>query len=461
MDKYKEFLKTKVRVTQPTGFEIPNDELNQHLMDFQKDIVTWAVKKGKACIFADCGLGKTLMQLNWAEAVNKKTGKPILILAPLAVSEQTRKEGEKFGIEVEIVKEASEVINGINVTNYEKLDKFDPEIFSGIVLDESSILKSYSGKTRNKIIESFKDTPYKLCCTATPAPNDYMELGNHCEFMSIMPRNEMLAMFFQHDGSETSKWELKGHASKDFWRWLATWALFVKNPKELGYEVDGFDLPELKLNEIIADSNFYALTTQTLRQRQQARRDTIEVRGVRAIELAREFYEKGEQCLIWCDLNKESELINKGLGTISEEIAGSTKEEKRLDIIDRFTNGKLPVLITKPSIAGFGMNWQNCHNMIFVGLSDSYEKFYQAVRRCYRFGQKENVNVFIIISHLEGTVLENIKRKDRDSNMMNEKMKGFILESVRGELNLTDTLDRDYKPRVNMILPDWKEFKVC
>lgn len=458
---YENFLKTKIKQSIESGFLIPDEWLNPYLMSFQKDIVKWAVRKGKSCIFADCGLGKTIMQLNWAEAITKKTNAPVLILAPLAVTEQTKLEGDKFGIPVNIAKSQEEIKDGINITNYEKLDKFNPDEFAGIVLDESSILKSFTGKTRTKLIDAFRKTPYKLCCTATPAPNDYMELGNHCEFIDVMSRNEMLSMFFTHDGSNTSKWNLKGHASSSFWQWLASWAIVVSNPNDLGYLIEGFTLPELNMNEVIVDGGSFISQTQTLRQRQEARRKTIVDRCNKAVEIAEEIIKTGNQCLVWCDLNKESELINKGLGDHSNEIKGTTKEEKRLESILNFTNGKLPVLVTKPSIAGFGMNWQNCHNMIFVGLSDSYEKFYQAIRRCWRFGQENEVNVYIIISSKEGAVLENIKRKELDSNKMRDEMRNFITDSVKDELKLIESVNRDYHPNTNMILPRWEEFYIA
>ena len=231
---YKEFLENKRFVLESSGFDIDKSELNPMLYDFQKDIVRWALKKGKACIFADCGLGKTPMQLSWAYQVHKHTGGKILILAPLAVADQTKREAEKFGYFAKVVDCQENCIDGINITNYEKLDRFVAREFTGIVLDESSILKSYSGKVRTAIIQNFHDVPYKLACTATPAPNDYMELGNHSEFCGVMTRAEMLSMFFVHDGGETSKWRLKGHAEDVFWKWLATFSVFVDNPNNIG-----------------------------------------------------------------------------------------------------------------------------------------------------------------------------------------------------------------------------------
>lgn len=252
---YEDFLKSKRFVLESSGFDIDKSELNPMLYEFQKDIVRWALKKGKACIFADCGLGKTPMQLSWAHQVCTHAGGMVLILAPLAVADQTKREAEKFGYTAKVVESQSECISGINITNYEKMDKFVANEFVGVVLDESSILKSYSGKVRTAIIQNFHSVPYKLACTATPAPNDYMEIGNHSEFCGVMTRSEMLSMFFVHDGGQTSKWRLKGHATDVFWQWLATFSVFVDNPANIGYQVSGYDLPKLNINEIIVDGN--------------------------------------------------------------------------------------------------------------------------------------------------------------------------------------------------------------
>ena len=451
MTDYEEFLKTKSRLSESVGVDVDKEDLNPNLFEFQKDIVKWALKKGKAAIFADCGLGKTIMQLEWLNQIHKKINKPVLILAPLAVSEQTKNEGLKFGIDVNIISSPKDVINGINITNYEKLEKFDTSLFSAIVLDESSILKSYQSKTRAKLIELFRDTPFKLCCTATPAPNDYMELANHCEFLNIMSRYEMLSTFFTHDGSNTSAWNLKGHGKKKFWEWLASWAVVVSNPRDLDYFEVGFDLPDLKMEQVMVNGNFPNLKPTTLSDRRKYRRESIEVRCEKAAEIANS---SDEQFLIWCDLNKESELITKAIDD-AKEIKGQTKEEDRIKILNDFINGDLRVLVTKPSIAGFGMNLQNCHNMIFVGLSDSYEKFYQAVRRCWRFGQENEVNAYIVISALEGVVIENIRRKDKDSETMKQEMLNYTRDSVINNLTETKTIKTEYQPNKRMELPSW------
>ena len=452
---YKEFLANKRFVLESSGFDIDKSMLNPMLYDFQKDIVRWALKKGKACIFADCGLGKTPMQLSWAYQVHKHTHGKILILAPLAVADQTKREAEKFGYIAKVVEKQNECIDGINITNYEKLDHFVAKEFAGIILDESSILKSYSGKVRTSIIQNFHEVPYKLACTATPAPNDYMELGNHSEFCGVMTRAEMLAMFFVHDGGETSKWRLKGHAENVFWQWLATFSVFVDNPKNIGYEVDGYDLPKLNINEIVVDGDIPISDVLTLTERRQARKDSLQLRCEKAAELVNN---SDEQWLVWCDLNDEShrlhELINR-----SVEVQGSDKDTHKSEAMLKFSKNEIKCLVTKPKIAGFGMNWQNCHNMIFTGLSDSYEQYYQALRRCWRFGQKEQVNVYIIISAKEGCVKENIERKQKDFLKMQGEMTELTKEITKKELKNTCRISTPYEPNVEMHLPAWKEFE--
>lgn len=452
---YSDFLKSKRFVLESSGFDIDKSELNPMLYDFQKDIVRWALKKGKACIFADCGLGKTPMQLSWAYQVHRHTGGMILILAPLAVADQTRREAEKFGYTAKVVEKQEDCISGINITNYEKLDRFIAKEFTGIVLDESSILKSYSGKVRTAIIQNFHDVPYKLACTATPAPNDYMELGNHSEFCGVMTRAEMLSMFFVHDGGQTSKWRLKGHAEDVFWQWLATFSVFVDNPRNIGYEISGYDLPSLNIHEIVVDGDVPTTDTLTLAERRQARKESLQLRCEKAAELVNG---SDEQWLVWCDLNDEShklhELINE-----SVEVQGSDKDTYKSESMLNFSKGNSKCLVTKPKIAGFGMNWQNCHNMIFTGLSDSYEQYYQALRRCWRFGQECPVDVYIIISSKEGCVKENIERKQADFLKMQSEMTELTKEITKKELRSTCRISTPYEPKIEMKLPKWEEFE--
>ncbi len=452
---YLSFIEKKNLILQSSGFDIDNSKLHPAMFDFQKDIVRWALKKGKSAIFADCGMGKTLMQLEWSQKIYERTGGKILIIAPLAVAAQTQKEGMKFGYKVAICETQADVQEGLNITNYEKLERFHCGEFVGVVLDESSILKSFTGKIRNQIIEYFLKTPYKLACTATPAPNDYMELGNHSEFLGIMTRSEMLSMYFVHDGGQTSKWRLKRHAEGIFWEWMASWSVFIDNPANLGYHVEGYELPKLNVHQIVVDADEPAAEALTLTQRRQARRDSLELRCKKAAELINS---NDEQWLVWCDLNDESHRLWE-LCEDSWEVKGSDKASYKTETMLDFSGDRIKCLVTKPSIAGFGMNWQQCHNMIFVGLSDSYEQYYQALRRCWRFGQTHEVNVYIIISAKEGCVKENIERKELD----NQKMRNTMIELTRAitqkELKQTCRITSPYDAKVRMILPRWEEFE--
>lgn len=460
--KYEEFLRKKAVVVPDTGFEVVADDTNPALFDWQRDIVRWTLKKGKAALFEDCGLGKTIQQLEFSKHVAEKTKKPVLIVAPLAVADQTRKEGKRFGYYVQVCRTQKDVVNGINVTNYEMLEHFDPAVFGGVVLDESSILKNYSGTIRTQIIEMFRETPYKLSCTATPAPNDYMELGNQAEFLGVMSRTEMLSTFFVHDGGETSKWRLKGHAEQDFWSWLATWAVVLTNPADIGYDGTGYDLPDKETVEHIVESeqetavgevvSMFCVTAKTLTERRDARRNSLEARCQKAAELVAG--KPDEQWLIWCDLNDESGTL-ANLIHESVEVRGSDSPDYKARMLNGFTVGDVQYLISKPSIAGFGLNWQGCHNMIFVGLSDSYEMMYQAIRRCWRFGQTQKVFVHIVTSDAEGAVKENIERKEKQSQRMTEEMVKHTKDILEQEIHGTVRISIPYNPTIEMILPEW------
>lgn len=451
--KYNDFINNKTSVIQASGFDVDRNDLNSNLFEYQKDIVRWSLKKGKSAIFADCGLGKTIMQLEFAQQIINETGGKVLILAPLAVTGQTKLEGQEFGYDVNICESQDDVIDGINITNYEKLDKFVGNEFIAVVLDESSILKSFAGKIRDSIINMFYKVPYKLACTATPSPNDYMELGNHSEFLGVMTRTEMLSMYFIHDSGETSKWRLKGHAEDIFWEWMSSWAVVIDNPNNLGYELAGFDLPKLNIHQIIVDGDEVINEKQTLTQRRQARKDSLNLRCQAAADLVNN---SDEQWLVWCDLNAESEELHTVIND-SFEIKGSDKQQYKIDTMIDFSNDEIKCLITKPKIAGFGMNWQQCHNMIFVGLSDSYEAYYQAVRRCWRFGQENEVNVYIIISAREGAVKENIERKELDAKKMQDEMVKLTKEITKKNLEKTQRIMTEYNPTIEIVLPEWEE----
>ncbi len=450
---YIEFLKSKQKAHAPSGFE--PGPLNPAMMDFQRDITMWNIRKGKSAIFADTGLGKTLMQLVYASETYRHTGGNFLIVAPLAVGKQTVREGAKFGISAKYCRDQSEIEPGITVTNYEILSHFDVRSFVGVALDESSILKSYSGKTRNQLIEMFANTPYRLCCTATPSPNDYEELGNHAEFLGVMTRTEMLSTYFVHDGGDTAKWRLKGHAEADFWRWVASWAMMLKSPNDLGYDGSRYDLPPLNIVTHLAESPsspymFIPEAALTLAERRAARKESIDARVAIAADIAQGV----ERCLAWCDYNEESDKLKKAISG-AVEVKGADSAEHKENAMLNFAAGNIKALVTKPSICGFGMNWQICSDMIFCGLSDSYEQFYQAVRRCWRFGQTKPVNVHVIISEREIPVLENIKRKEAAAEHMSKNMVKYTAEILKSEIHKTSRESITYCPEREMILPSW------
>lgn len=436
---YEEFLKKKKIQDVPTGIvDVP--DLNENLFEFQRDIVKWALKRGRACIFSECGTGKTIMQLSWAHQVADYTKGSVLIISPLAVSSQTIREGSKFGIHVEVLNAETFGNPGIYITNYEQIHKYDLSSFSGIVLDESSILKSFTGKFRTEIIENTRSVKFRLACTATPAPNDFTELGNHAEFMGIMSRAEMLAMFFINDAQnkDGEKWRIKGHAESSFFEWVASWAVMVTKPSDLGYDDGDFILPALNVKHIVIETEetiegeLFPIEAKTLQERQSARRNTIDIRAEKAAEIANS---SDEIFLQWGNLNTECDAIAK-MTEGAVQVSGSDKNEVKEERLLGFSDSNYKSLVSKPKIAGHGMNWQNCHNVIFVGLSDSYEQYYQAVRRCWRFGQKKEVNVYIITSQLEGAVVRNIERKEKQAEEMKKEMVKYMHkineENVKG-----------------------------
>ena len=451
---YNNFIDQKRVTVIPSGIDVQTDQINGNLFDYQRDIVRWALAKGKAALFEGCGLGKTLQMLEWARHVHEYTDKPILILAPLSVATQTVAEGTKFGISANLCETQADVVNGINVTNYEKLDHFDASVFAGVVLDESSIIKSFTGKIKTKIFEAFKDTLFKLACTATPSPNDYMELANHAEFLGVMPRGEMLAMFFVHDGKETSKWRLKGHAREEYWRWVATWAVMMQNPDDLGYDGSRFNLTPLNVMQhavITGKEQVHTLTEQ-----RRASKETLEARvNLCAEAVYDELLLDGGKWVIWCNLNAEQELLENAFKGLCVSISGSDKNDKKIEMEKAWREGAVPILITKPKCFGFGLNWQHCNNMAFVGLSHSFEAYYQAVRRCWRFGQESEVNVHVITSDMEGAIVENIQRKEEAFNFMLQGMISATQEITRANIESTKKEITAYNPSEKMIIPFW------
>jgi len=448
---YATFLAEKSRWDSDHGFDVPNENVHASLRPFQRDIVRWALRRGRAAVWADCGLGKTIMQLEWARKIVQRTGKDVLILAPLAVASQTKREGEKFGIDVTVCREQGDVRPGINITNYEMLEHFDPSAFVGVVVDESSILKSYTGKFRTLIIESFKETPYRLACTATPAPNDFMEIANHAEFLGTMTRAEMLAMFFVHDGGETQSWRLKGHAQGDFWRWVCSWAVMLRNPADLGYDGKEFVLPPIRYHDHVLQVDplsigvLFEHESLSLQDRRRARKVTIDERVAKCAELVNS---TPGPWVVWCELNDESKALASAIeGAVEVEGADSREDKERA--LMGFVDGSVRVLVTKPKIAGFGMNWQHCANMAFVGVSDSFEMMYQSIRRCWRFGQEHPVNVHFITSTNDDCVLANVRRKEEDSRIMFEEMAKNMHdlnnENVRGTRRTAATYAEEVK----------------
>ena len=440
---YEQFIASKAKHAKPCGFEV--DQLNPMLKPFQQSIVRWALRGGRRAIFADTGLGKTFMQLEWAKHVSDQHG-PVLILAPLAVAEQTAREAAKFGIDgVEVVAQPSE--SPIQISNYEKIHKFAPDRYRGIVLDESSILKGFDSKFRKALTEFSEGIAYRLPCSATPAPNDFMELGNHAEYLGVMKATEMLAMFFTHDGGDTSKWRLKGHAQSEFWKWVASWAVAVRRPSDIGFDDTGYDLPKLHLHQhaiesgIVPEGKLFMVEAETLQERHQARRDTIALRVQKAASLANG---SDEPWIMWCGLNDESKAITAAIPD-AVEITGSDSPEHKRDAMLAFVRGEIRVIVTKSEIAGFGMNFQHCRNQAFVGMSDSFEQFYQAVRRCWRFGQTREVHAHVITTDIEGAVVRNIQRKEQQANEMMEGMVEHMKDEMAKNLGSQDNQKSEYR----------------
>lgn len=416
VDRYIDFLKRKAVVHQPVG--ITASDLHPSMFTWQADIVRWTLRKGRCALFAGTGMGKTIMQLEWA----RQAAKRVLVLAPLAVSVQTVEEGSKFGITVtRCESEAEAPETGIVTTNYERMDKFDASKYGAVVLDESSILKDFTGRIRGKLIEAFRDVPMRLCCTATPAPNDIEEMGNHAEFLGIMTRVEMLASFFVHDDTG---WRLKKHATEPFYKWLASWAMTISKPSDLGYEDDGFKLPELSVKpqfvtcEIApADGSLFP-SARGITGRTTVRRASMASRIKRAVEIVNR--EPDEQWLIWCGLNEESTVLADALGAC--EVKGQDSEKYKIESLSGFAHGDIKRLVSKTKICGHGLNFQSCARMLFVGLGDSWEQYYQALKRCHRYGQKRSVDAYVVLSEHESVVWNNVMAKQQEADTMQKEL---------------------------------------
>jgi len=455
---YHQFLARKAIIDPPTGLDVVPD-LPEAMFPFQRDIVRWALKRGRAAVFAGTGLGKSLMELSWADAVCRSTGRKVLHLAPLAVSAQMVREADKFGIAARQVASGADVQPGVSITNYQKLDHFDLSEFGGVILDESSILKSSDGKFRTRLIEQCADIPFRLAATATPAPNDFMELGNHAEFLGVMSYTDMLATFFVHDGGDTRSWRLKGHAEDEFWRWMASWAVMLRKPSDLGYADDGYNLPPLEYVQHTVGVDYrpssetgflFPMQAASLSERIAARRDTVAERVAMAVKVT----PADRPFVWWCNLNSESEALAKAIPGAVELRGSDSEADKERKLID-FAEGRIRVLVTKPSICGFGLNWQHCADTGFVGLNDSWEQLYQSVRRFWRFGQTKPVTVHMIAAETEGAVVANLRRKEFDADRMAAAMVRHMADLSSIEIRGA-TRDRgDYRPTQPLILPKW------
>ncbi len=459
VDNYAEFLASKRMTVHATGPIVDNADIHPALFPFQRDLVRWAVRKGRAALFADTGLGKTAMQVEWSRQIRERA----LILAPLSVARQTVSEARRIlGVDVHYTRSGDDLADGINITNYEMMERFDPNAFGAVVLDESSILKALDGKTRQRLTEMFAGTPYKLCCTATPAPNDITEIANHAEFLGYTTRANMLATFFVHDSDSTAEngWRLKRHAETAFYRWLASWGMSIRKPSDLGYSDDGYTLPPLTIQPVFVKTEysldvnnqmaFVPMGLKGITDRAKVRRGTLEERVTAAAAVVNR---DSEQWIVWCGLNDESALLAKMIPD-GVEVKGSDSPDTKAAALEAFQSGKHRVLISKVAICGFGMNFQNAHKMVFVGLGDSFEQYYQAIRRCYRFGQKKAVEVYIVLSELEEPIYRNVLRKEAEARKMSEKLIANVKEFEREEM--AEISERvDYNPQVAMKVPTW------
>ncbi len=437
-------------------------DLNPALNPHQKHSVEFALKAGRAALFLDTGLGKTFCALEWGRVVVEHTGKPVLMLAPLAVSGQHEREAIKFGIDAKAIKEPSEITDPrIYITNYERLAKFDVSIFSGVILDESSILKSFNGKTTAALIAGFADTPFRLACTATPAPNDHAELGQHSQFLGVMSQSQMLTRWFLHDSADTGLWKMKGHAVNDFWNWVSSWARCVSKPSDLGFSDEGFDLLPMVMtrHKVEADrsvdtghekdgqARLFRMPDTSATAIHGEKRRTIEARADLIAGIVSG--EPDEPWVVWCDTDYEADALIARLPD-AVEVRGSMTPEQKEERITAFSTGQVRVIITKPSVAGFGLNWQHCARMAFVGLSFSYESFYQAVRRCHRFGQKRQVEVHIACADTEEAIWNVVSRKAGDHEGMKREMTAAMQRAA-----LIVQEQAPYLPKTKINLPSW------
>ena len=459
MGAYEDLVARKLRFQSGKGLDVaPRD---YGLFPHQRDLVEWALRRGRAAIFADTGLGKSRIQVAWADTIARETGGDVLILAPLAVAEQTVEEGESIGVKVTHARDGKDIQPGINITNYARLHRFDCSRFTGVVLDESSIIKHHTSKTLQQLLDAFERTPFKLCATATPAPNDWTELGTHAQFLGYRTQSEMLAEFFVHDGGDTGSWRLKGHAKGLFWKWVASWGALLRSPADLGHDAAAYALPPLDVTQHTVEAGsapmegmLFALEASSLMERRDARRASLDARVKACAELVNA--QPDEPWLIWCDLNAEADAL-RGAIPDAVEVRGNDDDDVKEQRLMDFAHGKIRVLISKPRIAGWGMNFQICARMAFVGVTDSFEAYYQAVRRCWRFGQKRPVHVHIFASEQEGSVVSNLRRKEEDAKTMADALASEVMESVRAELMGVTRETNTYNASKRIVIPSFLE----
>jgi superfamily II DNA or RNA helicase len=462
---YSEFLASKQWTPLASGIDYEPDQVSSALFDFQRHIVAWAVGRGRAAIWADTGLGKSRMQIEWLRAViNPGRGERGLILAPLGVAAQTVAEAAAIDVDVTYVHDQSEAdaaSSPIVITNYERLHKFDPAKFTAVVLDESSILKAYSGSIKRALVAAFRETPYRLACTATPAPNDLEELCNHADFLGVMSPAEMRSTFFIADSrGEFMKYRIKGHAKDAFYEWLASWAVACRTPADLGFDASAYDLPPLAIHDHLVPTNWtaegelFTIQLEGVTQRAQVRKETLQDRVARAVELVRA--EPDEQWIVWCGLNDEADGVTAQIdGAVN--VQGSDDPEVKAARLADFAAGRIRVLVTKTKIAGFGLNFQRCARMVFVGLSDSYEQYYQAIRRCYRFGQTRPVDAHVVLADVEHVIAANVRAKEAQARQISAGLVAAIAAENRRELFAGTSKGDDYEPRIPLTLPTWLE----
>lgn len=456
---YQEFIAGKFAAAMPTGFDGPFD-LPESLFPMQHDLVSWSLKRGRAAIFADTGLGKSRMQVSWAAKVHELTGLSVMILAPLAVAQQTIAEGAEIGVTITRCREPGDVKPGLNITNYDRIHKFDCSQFGAVVLDESSCIKHHAAKTLQTLMDSFGHCIYKLCATATPAPNDWTELGTHAEFLGICSRAEMLAEFFVHDGGETQTWRLKGHARHLFWQWVASWGAMIRKPSDLGYDDAMYALPPLTVvdhvvgtdEDKIADNGMlFALEASTMSERREAKKASLAHRVQQCADIVNG---STDTWVVWCELNAEADALKAAIPD-AVEIRGPDDADLKERRLMEFAQGKTRVLITKASITGWGLNWQHCHNTAFVGVSDSFEAYYQAIRRFWRFGQKKEVTVHRFASQLESAVMKNLERKQTISIEMGESLAMETRAAVTAQIKGATRATNDYNAIQKVKAPAW------